>query len=84
MIRDYLKADFPATSEDAFPLRVRIPRGTCRLESDSDALVDAVNAALEDFLHIWHWPMLRLFESSVNLLIKKGGQVVDVPYSPGR
>jgi len=30
------------TSGDAFPLRVRIPRGTCGLESDSDVLVDQI------------------------------------------
>ncbi len=29
---------------DAFPLRVRIPRGTCGLESDSDVLVDQILA----------------------------------------
>jgi mRNA interferase MazF len=29
---------------DAFPLRVRIPRGTCSLESDSDVLVDQILA----------------------------------------
>jgi mRNA interferase MazF len=32
------------TPGDAFPLRVRIPRGTCGLESDSDVLVDQVLA----------------------------------------
>lgn len=32
------------TAGDAFPLRVRIPRGTCGLESDSDVLVDQVLA----------------------------------------
>jgi mRNA interferase MazF len=32
------------TSEDAFPLRVRIPRGTCGLEADSDVLVDQILA----------------------------------------
>jgi mRNA interferase MazF len=30
------------TGEDAFPLRVRIPRGTCGLEADSDILVDQI------------------------------------------
>ncbi len=30
--------------EDAFPLRVRIPRGTCGLERDSDVLVDQMLA----------------------------------------
>jgi mRNA-degrading endonuclease toxin of MazEF toxin-antitoxin module len=29
---------------DAFPLRVRIPAGTCNLESDSDILVDQILA----------------------------------------
>jgi mRNA interferase MazF len=29
---------------DAFPLRVRIPAGVCRLERDSDALVDQILA----------------------------------------
>ncbi len=29
---------------DAFPLRVRIPAGTCRLARDSDALVDQILA----------------------------------------
>ena len=32
------------TPGDAFPLRVRIPRGTCGLESDSDVLVDQILA----------------------------------------
>jgi mRNA interferase MazF len=32
------------TPGNAFPLRVRIPRGTCGLESDSDVLVDQVLA----------------------------------------
>jgi mRNA interferase MazF len=30
--------------EDAFPLRVRIPKGTCGLERDSDVLVDQILA----------------------------------------
>jgi mRNA interferase MazF len=32
------------TRQDAFPLRVRIPKGTCGLEADSDVLVDQVLA----------------------------------------
>lgn len=32
------------TDGDAFPLRVRIPLGTCGLESDSDVLVDQILA----------------------------------------
>jgi mRNA interferase MazF len=32
------------TPGDAFPLRVRIPQGTCGLESDSDFLVDQILA----------------------------------------
>ena len=32
------------TPEDAFPLRVRIPRETCGLASDSDILVDQILA----------------------------------------
>ena len=32
------------TPEDAFPLRVRIPMGTCGLESHSDVLVDQILA----------------------------------------
>ena len=32
------------TPGDAFPLRVRIPGGTCGLESDSDVLVDQILA----------------------------------------
>jgi mRNA interferase MazF len=32
------------TGGDAFPLRVRIPKGTCGLESDSDVLVDQILA----------------------------------------
>ena len=32
------------TASDAFPLRVRIPAGTCGLESDSDVLVDQILA----------------------------------------
>jgi len=32
------------TSEDAFPLRVRIARGTCGLDADSDILVDQILA----------------------------------------
>jgi mRNA interferase MazF len=30
--------------EDAFPLRVRIPKGTCGLAGDSDVLVDQILA----------------------------------------
>jgi len=30
--------------EDAFPLRVRIPKGTCGLERDSEVLVDQILA----------------------------------------
>lgn len=29
---------------DAFPLRVRVPAGTCRLERDSDLLIDQILA----------------------------------------
>jgi mRNA interferase MazF len=32
------------TGEDAFPLRVCIPRGTCGLEADSEVLVDQILA----------------------------------------
>ncbi len=32
------------TSEDAFPLRVRIPKGTCGLGRESDILVDQILA----------------------------------------
>lgn len=32
------------TSDDAFPLRVRIPKGICGLESESDAMVDQMLA----------------------------------------
>jgi mRNA interferase MazF len=31
-------------SEDAFPLRVRVPKGTCGLARDSDVLVDQILA----------------------------------------
>ena len=30
--------------EDAFPLRVRIPKGTCGLEAESDVLIDQILA----------------------------------------
>ena len=30
--------------QDAFPLRVRIPKGTCGLERDSEVLVDQILA----------------------------------------
>ncbi len=32
------------TAEDAFPLRVRIPKGICGLDADSDILVDQILA----------------------------------------
>lgn len=32
------------TSEDAYPLRVRLPAGTCGLTRDSDALIDQMLA----------------------------------------
>jgi mRNA interferase MazF len=32
------------TQSDAFPLRVRIPKGTCGLEADSDVLIDQILA----------------------------------------
>ena len=31
-------------TEDAFPLRVRIPAGTCALDCDSDVLIDQILA----------------------------------------
>ena len=40
--------------EDAFPLRIRIPKGTCGLNKDSDALVEQILA----------WD-LRLFRSDL-------------------
>ena len=39
------------TPGDAFPLRVRIPRGTCELESDSDVLVDQILAWDNSLFH---------------------------------
>lgn len=32
------------TSEDAFPLRVRIPKGICTLSRDSDVMIDQILA----------------------------------------
>lgn len=32
------------TREDAFPLRVRIPKGTCDLERESDIMIDQILA----------------------------------------
>jgi mRNA interferase MazF len=37
--------------EDAFPLRVRIPKGTCGLERDSEALVDQILAWDNSLFH---------------------------------
>jgi mRNA interferase MazF len=37
--------------EDAFPLRVRIPEGTCGLERDSDVLVDQILAWDNSLFH---------------------------------
>lgn len=31
-------------AEDAFPLRVRVPKGTCGLNRDSDVLIDQILA----------------------------------------
>ena len=39
------------SKEDAFPLRVRIPAGTCGLERDSDVLVDQVLAWDNSLFH---------------------------------
>ena len=39
------------TPEDAFPLRVRIPKGTCGLERDSEALVDQILAWDNSLFH---------------------------------
>jgi mRNA interferase MazF len=39
------------TKEDAFPLRVRIPKGTCGLERDSDVLVDQILAWDNSLFH---------------------------------
>jgi mRNA interferase MazF len=39
------------TKEDAFPLRVRIPSGTCSLERDSDVLVDQILAWDNSLFH---------------------------------
>jgi mRNA interferase MazF len=37
--------------EDAFPLRVRIPAGTCGLEHDSDVLIDQILAWDNNLFH---------------------------------
>ena len=37
--------------EDAFPLRVRIPKGTCGLERDSEVLVDQILAWDNSLFH---------------------------------
>ena len=39
------------SQEDAFPLRVRIPKGTAGLERDSDVLVDQVLAWNNSLFH---------------------------------
>jgi mRNA interferase MazF len=39
------------SQEDAFPLRVRIPMGTCGLERDSDVLVDQILAWDNSLFH---------------------------------
>jgi mRNA interferase MazF len=39
------------TPADAFPLRVRIPKGTCGLESESDVLVDQILAWDNSLFH---------------------------------
>jgi len=39
------------TPEDAFPLRVRIPRGTCGLERESEVLVDQILAWDNSLFH---------------------------------
>ena len=36
---------------DAFPLRIRIPKGTCGLERDSEALVDQILAWDNSLFH---------------------------------
>ena len=38
-------------TQDAFPLRVRIPRGACGLERDSDVLVDQILAWDNSLFH---------------------------------
>ena len=38
-------------AEDAFPLRVRIPKGTCGLERDSEVLVDQILAWDNSLFH---------------------------------
>ena len=38
-------------AEDAFPLRVRIPEGTCGLERDSEVLVDQILAWDNSLFH---------------------------------
>lgn len=37
--------------EDAFPLRVRIPKGTCGLERDSEVLLDQILAWDNSLFH---------------------------------
>jgi mRNA interferase MazF len=39
------------TPEDAFPLRVRIPKGTCGLERESEVLVDQILAWDNSLFH---------------------------------
>ena len=39
------------SKEDAFPLRIRIPAGTCGLERDSDVLVDQILAWDNSLFH---------------------------------
>ena len=38
-------------AEDAFPLRVRIPKGTCGLERDSEVLMDQILAWDNSLFH---------------------------------
>jgi PemK-like, MazF-like toxin of type II toxin-antitoxin system len=38
-------------SQEAFPLRVRVPKGTCGLERDSEVLVDQMQAWDNSLLH---------------------------------
>ncbi|MBM3790678.1 MAG: type II toxin-antitoxin system PemK/MazF family toxin [Acidobacteria bacterium] len=56
--------------DDAFPLRVRIPKGTCGVERDSDILVDQILAWDNSLFHRELGPLPEALVEKVTAALK--------------
>ena len=57
-------------AEDAFPLRVRIPEGTCGLERDSEVLVDQILAWDNSLFHKELWVLPEVLVEKATAALK--------------